>query len=178
MLEGARHAFLDKFPSDAVGGSQRSPRARTHLTVRWRGPEWHETDLNGQKLFLRSRTLVQKFFEDTRQKLAMLPMSSALNPTTTFCNYERQDRPDRFATRETGHGCSSWDRWNAGVETDVLEISSRADGDGSSQDDEATSSALDHFDPASVQRQPYRKKALYCRRGGAAFLPRLSGLRL
>jgi hypothetical protein len=57
--------FFDKFPADAVGGSNRSSPAKSHLKVRWRGSEWHETDLDGQKLFFRSRSLVRKFFEDT-----------------------------------------------------------------------------------------------------------------
>lgn len=61
-------SFFDNFPVDVVGGSNRSLPARALLKVRWRGSEWHETDLDGQKLFFRSRSLVRKFFEDTGAK--------------------------------------------------------------------------------------------------------------
>jgi hypothetical protein len=58
-------SFFDCFPSDAVGGANKSSVATTLLKVRWKGAQWQETDLDGQKLFFRSRSLVRKFFEDT-----------------------------------------------------------------------------------------------------------------
>jgi hypothetical protein len=58
-------SFFDRFPSDAVGGANKSSVATTLLKVRWNGAQWQETDLDGQKLFFRSRSLVRKFFEDT-----------------------------------------------------------------------------------------------------------------
>ena len=60
--------FFDSFPEDSVGGSNRNQPAKALLKVRWRGSDWHETDLDGKKLFFRSRSLVRKFFDETGAK--------------------------------------------------------------------------------------------------------------
>lgn len=57
--------FFDKFPKDAVGGSNRQSSGKATVHVRWSGSKWHETDLDGQKQFFRSRSLVREFLADT-----------------------------------------------------------------------------------------------------------------
>lgn len=61
--------FIEEFPSDAIGGSNRNARANASVYVRWEESEWHETDLDGQKLFFRSRSMVRKFFEESGAKV-------------------------------------------------------------------------------------------------------------
>lgn len=57
--------FIHKFPSDAIGGSSKSEAARRMIMVDWGHANPVETDLDGQKMFFRSRTIARRFFEDT-----------------------------------------------------------------------------------------------------------------
>lgn len=57
-------SFFDRFPADAVGGSNRREKADRSILVDWGGPRPVETDLDGQKRFFRARGWVKNFFED------------------------------------------------------------------------------------------------------------------
>lgn len=55
-------SFFDCFPSDAIGGSNKSMRAKRDLTIDWGGAEPAKTDLDGQKKFFRARGWIGAFY--------------------------------------------------------------------------------------------------------------------
>jgi hypothetical protein len=57
------HAIFERFPADAVGGSNKASAARRMVTIDWGGPEPVVTDLDGKKKFFRVRGWVRSFFE-------------------------------------------------------------------------------------------------------------------
>lgn len=54
--------FFDKFPTDAIGGSNRSSVAQRELAVDWGGGTVVMTDLDGKKRIFRRRDWVREFF--------------------------------------------------------------------------------------------------------------------
>lgn len=56
-------AFFDRFPQDAVGGSNRGERAPREVCVDWGGASPVSTDLDGAKRFFRARGWIGSFFE-------------------------------------------------------------------------------------------------------------------
>lgn len=54
--------FFDRFPSDAVGGSNRAEAAPRLVLVDWGGPTSVETDLCGEKQIFRARSWIREFF--------------------------------------------------------------------------------------------------------------------
>lgn len=56
-------SFFDRFPADAVGGSNKATRAKRDLTVEWGGAEPVRTDLDGQKKFFRARGWIGAFYQ-------------------------------------------------------------------------------------------------------------------
>lgn len=56
-------AFFDRFPQDAVGGSNKQERALREILVEWGGPSPVSTDLDGSKRFFRARNWIRRFFE-------------------------------------------------------------------------------------------------------------------
>lgn len=61
-------SFFDRFPEDAVGGSNKAALARRELTVDWGGGEPVRTDLDGSKKFFRARGWIAAFFKQNRAK--------------------------------------------------------------------------------------------------------------
>lgn len=61
-------SFFDRFPADAVGGSNKAALARRELTVDWGGGEPVQTDLDGSKKFFRARGWIGAFFKQNRAK--------------------------------------------------------------------------------------------------------------
>lgn len=55
-------SFFDRFPADAVGGSNRSSTALREVSVDWGGSEVVTTDLDGAKRFFRKRGWIREFF--------------------------------------------------------------------------------------------------------------------
>lgn len=55
--------FFDKFPPEAVGGSNRASSASTEISIDWGGPIPVLTDLDGDKKFFRKRGWVAQFFK-------------------------------------------------------------------------------------------------------------------
>ncbi len=53
--------FIDRFPADSVGGSNRQHRAARTVQVDWGGETPVETDIDGDKKFFRSRSWVREF---------------------------------------------------------------------------------------------------------------------
>lgn len=61
-------SFFDRFPADAVGGSNKAARASRELTVDWGSGEPVQTDLDGSKKFFRARGWIGAFFKQNRAK--------------------------------------------------------------------------------------------------------------
>lgn len=57
-------AFIHRFPTDLVGGSNESLSAQKRALVDWGGPSAIETDIDGEKKFFRKRSWVKQFFAD------------------------------------------------------------------------------------------------------------------
>jgi hypothetical protein len=57
--------FFEHFPSDAIGGSNRGEAAPRTISVDWHRASPVETDLDGEKMFFRSRSIAKRFFADT-----------------------------------------------------------------------------------------------------------------
>lgn len=55
-------SFIDRFPADLVGGSNKSQLAKRVATVHWDGGEPVVTDIDGAKKFFRSRGWIASFF--------------------------------------------------------------------------------------------------------------------
>lgn len=56
-------SFFDRFPDDAIGGSNRQQKAARDVTVDWGGGDPVQTDLDGAKQFFRARGWIRTFFE-------------------------------------------------------------------------------------------------------------------
>lgn len=56
-------SFFEKFPADAIGGSNRASVAQREIAVDWGGATAVMTDLDGQKKFFRKRGWIREFFE-------------------------------------------------------------------------------------------------------------------
>lgn len=59
-------SFFDRFPADAIGGSNKASAARRELTIDWGGPEPVVTDLDGSKKFFRARGWIGAFYKLNR----------------------------------------------------------------------------------------------------------------
>lgn len=55
--------FLDKFPADCIGGSNRAASADKMVTIDWGGTSVEQTDIDGTKKFFRNRSWIRSFFE-------------------------------------------------------------------------------------------------------------------
>lgn len=55
--------FFEKFPADAIGGSNRASAAQREISVDWGGTTVVMTDLDGAKKFFRKRSWIREFFE-------------------------------------------------------------------------------------------------------------------
>lgn len=55
--------FFDKFPADAIGGSNRASAAPREIAVDWGGSDLVATDLDGSKHIFRKRRWIRDFFE-------------------------------------------------------------------------------------------------------------------
>lgn len=56
-------SFFDRFPADAIGGSNKATRAKRDLAIDWGGAEPVQTDLDGQKKFFRARGWIGAFYQ-------------------------------------------------------------------------------------------------------------------
>jgi len=56
-------SFFDRFPHDAIGGSNKSSKAPRNILVDWGADSWIETDLDGSKKFFRARSWIASFFQ-------------------------------------------------------------------------------------------------------------------
>lgn len=56
-------SFFERFPEDAVGGSNRHEKAAREVIVDWGGGAPIHTDLDGSKRFFRARGWIRDFFE-------------------------------------------------------------------------------------------------------------------
>ena len=54
--------FLDKFPPDTIGGSNKANKASKDITIDWGGPTLIRCDVDASKRFFRSRAWVRDFF--------------------------------------------------------------------------------------------------------------------
>jgi hypothetical protein len=58
-------SFIDKFPADAIGGSNAAQKAPREVVVDWGGETPVMTDIDGKKKFFRARSWIRSFFERT-----------------------------------------------------------------------------------------------------------------
>jgi hypothetical protein len=56
-------SFFNRFPEDAIGGSNRREKAAHEVTVDWGGGAPVQTDLDGSKRLFRARGWIRNFFE-------------------------------------------------------------------------------------------------------------------
>lgn len=56
-------SFFERFPADAIGGSNRATRGKRDLVIQWGGAEPILTDLDGHKKFFRARGWIRAFYE-------------------------------------------------------------------------------------------------------------------
>lgn len=56
-------SFFEKFPADAIGGSNRASAAQREIAVHWGGNTVVMTDLDGAKKFFRKRGWIREFFD-------------------------------------------------------------------------------------------------------------------
>lgn len=56
-------SFFEKFPADAIGGSNRTSAAQREIAVEWGDGAVVMTDLDGSKKFFRKRAWIREFFE-------------------------------------------------------------------------------------------------------------------
>src|SRR5690606_23309840 len=56
-------SFFERFPPDAIGGSNRAAAAKREIAVDWGGGAVVMTDLDGAKRFFRKRGWIREFFE-------------------------------------------------------------------------------------------------------------------
>jgi len=61
-------SFFAKFPTDAVGGSNRASAAQREIAVDWGGGTVVMTDLDGTKRFFRKRGWIREFFARNRAR--------------------------------------------------------------------------------------------------------------
>lgn len=57
--------YLDRFPDDLIGGSNRHERAPKEASIDWGGGVDMRTDIDGEKQFFRGRGWIRQFFEKT-----------------------------------------------------------------------------------------------------------------
>lgn len=56
--------YLDRFPDDVIGGSNKSKMAKKEVTIDWGGPEPVKTDIDGEKhKFFRARGWIGRFYK-------------------------------------------------------------------------------------------------------------------
>ncbi|MGR9371368.1 ASCH domain-containing protein [Rhizobium leguminosarum] len=55
--------FFDRFPKDAIGGSNKQQAATLEITISWRNGAQVVTDLDGTKKFFRARGWIGSFFQ-------------------------------------------------------------------------------------------------------------------
>lgn len=60
--------FFDRFPRDAVGGSNKAARASRHISIMWEGGPLVVTDLDGSKGLFRARGWIGYFFRYNRAR--------------------------------------------------------------------------------------------------------------
>ncbi len=60
--------FIDRFPGDLVGGSNKASAAPRTALVQWGGNSPVETDIDGDKQFFRKRAWIGRFFANTGAK--------------------------------------------------------------------------------------------------------------
>ena len=60
--------FFDRFPKDAVGGSNKSESASREISIMWDGGPLVITDLDGSKKFFRARGWIGSFFSHNAAK--------------------------------------------------------------------------------------------------------------
>ena len=59
-------AFIERFPDDLIGGSNKRTAAPKTVLIDWGGPELVCTDIDGQKKFFRARGWIGAFYKLNR----------------------------------------------------------------------------------------------------------------
>ena len=72
--------FFDKFPADAIGGSNRASAAQREISVDWGGGTVVMTDLDGAKRFFRKRGWIREFFARQGAQAGDMVMVEEIGP--------------------------------------------------------------------------------------------------
>ncbi|WP_336512293.1 exonuclease domain-containing protein [Paracoccus shandongensis] len=72
--------FFERFPEDAIGGSNRASVARREIAINWGGGAAVMTDLDGKKRFFRKRGWVRSFFERNGARAGDLVLVEEIGP--------------------------------------------------------------------------------------------------
>jgi hypothetical protein len=83
--------FLDKFPTDAIGGSNKHDRAPNTMMIDWGGPHPVHSDIDKSKRFFRSRGWVGDFFAATGATENDTVVILGLSPYSVRVKLEKRD---------------------------------------------------------------------------------------
>lgn len=82
--------FIEKFPADAVGGSNRSAAAQREVTVDWGGKAVITTDIDGTKGIFRKRDWIREFFDLNGAKAGDMVMVEMIAPYSYCVSLQRR----------------------------------------------------------------------------------------
>lgn len=83
-------SFFDKFPADAIGGSNRASAAQREIAVDWGGGTVVMTDLDGTKRFFRKRGWIREFFARHGARAGDLVMVEEIGPYSYCVVFQRR----------------------------------------------------------------------------------------
>lgn len=82
--------IFDKFPADAIGGSNRASSAQREISVDWGGGTVIMTDLDGSKRFFRKRGWIREFFAQHRARAGDIVMVEEIGPYSYRVVFQRR----------------------------------------------------------------------------------------
>ncbi|MBS8259335.1 hypothetical protein DYI23_03790 [Roseibium polysiphoniae] len=85
--------FLDKFPADAIGGSNKKTAASRDITVDWGGPSLVLTDIDRTKGLFRKRSWVRQFFSASGAREGDTVVVTSSDPYHVHVRVERRSAP-------------------------------------------------------------------------------------
>ncbi|SUB01468.1 DNA polymerase III subunit epsilon [Pannonibacter phragmitetus] len=83
-------AFFEKFPDDAIGGSNRESAASREIAVDWGGEAVVMTDLDGAKKFFRKRGWIREFFEQRGVRAGDIVTVEEIAPYSYRISHQRR----------------------------------------------------------------------------------------
>lgn len=84
-------SFFEKFPADAIGGSNRASTAQREIAVAWGGGSVVMTDLDGAKRFFRKRGWIGEFFDHHGARAGDMVMVEEVAPYSYRLDFIRKE---------------------------------------------------------------------------------------